>query len=86
MDTFNPKYEFISLQNKIRSISSGNNNEIFSLPKQMSKNPEVLQAQKNETTALFEIMFLLSRIKAKISSDYFEENCSDLLPCKTKLA
>ena len=47
LDTFNPKYELINLQNKIKNLSSGNNMEIFNLPKQVVKNPEILQAQKN---------------------------------------
>jgi len=39
LDSFNPKYELITLQNKIKALSSGNNNEIFNLPKQVVKSP-----------------------------------------------
>jgi hypothetical protein len=47
LDPFNPKYEFITLQNRLRALSSGNNNEIFNLAKQVVRTPEILQAQKN---------------------------------------
>ena len=47
MDNFNPKYELITLQNKIKDITSGNNNEIFNLQKQLNKAPDILQAEKN---------------------------------------
>jgi hypothetical protein len=47
LDSFNPKYELLTLQNKIKGIASGNNNEIFNLPKQVVKSPEIMQAQKN---------------------------------------
>ena len=33
LDTFNPKYEFITLQTKIKGIVAGSSNEVFSLPK-----------------------------------------------------
>lgn len=33
IDPFNPKYELLNLQSKLKNISSNNNAEIFNLPK-----------------------------------------------------
>jgi hypothetical protein len=33
IDSFNPKYELLILQGKLKTITSNNNTEIFNLPK-----------------------------------------------------
>ena len=41
IDTFNPKYEFITLQNKVKALLSAPAQDIFSSNKEAVKVPEV---------------------------------------------
>jgi hypothetical protein len=46
VDGFNPKYEVINLQNRLKKLLEGNNSEIFSLNKEIPKAPIIQSYQQ----------------------------------------